>query len=508
MADFPALGHQGQLALADLSFHSDAVVDLADRGLRDLNLNTDEAELELTRAVASELAERVSRGSVLDTEGAFSQILGASLDSIAGRSDVLNIALGHYGAALAIETGLNNLSQDLVSGVETIATTAARGAAPGVDDPALVYLIAAGRRVHQQLLDRALEEADLACHRLAGLPLLASLASELQTRLRAVRDKLGAESPPPAHPIPDETLHQTLSRRARLAANRARGFLLGDPHLLEAREVQRREGLDGGEMMSLFPVSFPLEALARNGEAVQDRLATWVTDLAARSFAYYDHRLFKALDSDTVGAVLRLSKYQPDEDVVKDLVARLERAIGNGDRIPVWLERPADPRLRLTGERCAAVEANLLLGLATGTPARFEAIGAKSFARLCSDFVSRGCATTADYVTEYLLVPLARLMTVTGADQPEVLARMSLEIDKRATTASAQTAAFLAIAATTLPSLGFDPAPWTDVIVRAQRHDGGFDAEPLFWVNGPGGRPEWFKSRTVTTAFCFDALLS
>jgi hypothetical protein len=433
-------------------------------------------------------------------------IVGAALDSVSGGHDSLEVAFTRLGAALAIESALNNLSADLVSGMETIATTAARGAAPDVDDPALIYLIAAGRRVHQGLLVRALEEADLARQSLTGLPLLSSLASELLDRLRVVREKLGADSPPPPHPIPGEISEQTLSRRTRSAVKRARAFLLADPHFLEAREVQRREGLDGGEMTSLFPISFPLEALARNGEAVQDRLDTWLVDLAARSFAYYNHQLFKALDSDTVGAVLRLSKYVATVNDIESLLARLENAVGDGDRVPVWLERPTDPGIRLTGEGCAAVEANLLLGLAQASPSRFDGVGSKPFARLCHDFVARGCVIAADYMSEYLLAPLARLLALRRVEDPEVLGRMRLEIEKRSATTSAQTAAFLVISVTALPGLEFDPAPWTDVIMRAQRHDGGFDAEPLFWVNGPGGRPEWFKSRTVTTAFCFDAL--
>ena len=486
-------------------------------------MDSDEAGLRLIDAVATHVAAFLTESddhgwsSLFDGEPilagdrrvVLAGTVGAALDSISAGNTALKAALTHYGAAIAIETDLHSLSQDLVSGVETIATSAARAVAPpGVDDPALVYLIAAGRRVHQQLLDRALEEAALAYQSLTGLPELSSLAHELHDRLRIVRDKLGADAPAPAHPIPEETLPQTLRRRARVAAIRARGFLLADPHLLEAREVQRREGLDGGEMTSLFPVSFPLETLARHGEVGQDRVEAWMTDLAARSFAYYDHHLFQALDSDTVGAVLRLSKHLPDQEAVEDLIARLGKAVGDGDRIPVWLERPTDPGVRLTGEGCAAVEANLLLGLAEGRPDQFDKVGSKPFDRLCHDFVGRGCVIATDYVSEYLLVPLARLLAVRGVDNPEVLARMRLEIEKRAATASAQTAAFLAITAIALPRLGFDAATWTDVIVHAQRHDGGFDAEPLFWVNGPAGRREWFKSRTVTTSFCFDALSS
>lgn len=485
-------------------------------------MDSDEAGLRLIDAVATHLAVFLTESDghgwspVYDGEPILAGdrrvflagAVGAALDSISSQNDILRLALTHYGAAVAIESDLNRLSQDLVSGAETIATTAARAAAPGVDDPALIYLIAAGRRVHHQLLDRALEEAEAARQGLAELPLLSDLANESLNRLHSLRDKLGTDPPEPLHPIPEETPPQNLRRRARSAAKRARGFLLADPLLLEAREVQRREGLDRGEMTSLFPVSFPLETLARHGEAVQDRLEIWMTDLGDRSFAYYDHRLFQALDSDTVGAVLRLSVHLPDQEAAQNLVARLQKAVGGGDRIPVWLERPAGPGLRLTGEGCAAVEANLLLGLAQARRDHFDEFGSKAFARLGKDFVARGCAIATDYVSEYLLVPLARLLAVRGVDDPEILARMRFEIEKRATTASAQTAAFLSIAATALPGLGFDTSPWADLIVRAQRHDGGVDAEPLFWVNGPGGRPEWFKSRTVTTSFCFDALSS
>jgi len=62
------------------------------------------------------------------------------------------------------------------------------------------------------------------------------------------------------------------------------------------------------------------------------------------------------------------------------------------------------------------------------------------------------------------------------------------------------------MAASNHPDMGTAAWSWIEVLARSQRHDGGWDAEPLFWVNGAGGAPEWFRSRTVTTGFCYEAL--
>jgi hypothetical protein len=438
-------------------------------------------------------------------------IVGASIDAVTGSGVRIASAVTHQAAALAIERDLTHLRADLEAGSTTIATVAARAAAGSIDDPDLVSLIAASRRVHHRLLDLALKQAHLALEGLAGLQRLSAYVAALLARLGARRDSLGTESPVAIHPPPRGSGTAGVRRRMATAVEYARQFLLADRALQEAREVHRRGGLLGRpEMTSSFPVAFPLEALARCGAAVSEQLESWLEEMASRSFSYYDHPRFAALDADTVGAVLRLQKYRSvvgdASAAVEALILRVSAALEACDRIPVWLERPTDGRIRLAGGRCAAVEANFLVGLLEARAESFPKIGARPLARLWSDFAARGTTDVANYVPEYFLVPISRLLA-NGEDPGDAArARLSWEIEKRAEAPSPQTAAFLTMAACNLPSMGPEAWPWIEVLAHNQRHDGGWDAEPLFWVNGSGGVPEWFRSRTVTTGFCYEAL--
>jgi hypothetical protein len=458
-------------------------------------------------------ATEIGRDELIEADRAvvLQTIVGASIDAVTRSGVRIAPAVTHQAAALAIERDLTNLYADLEAGSTTIATVAARAAAPSTDDPDLVTLVAASRRVHHRLLDLALKRAHLALEGLAGLPRLSAYAAALLARLGARRDSLGTEPPVAVHSLPRGSRTAGTRRRMAAAVGHAHQFLLADGTLQEAREVHRREGLlDRPEMTSGFPVAFPLEALARCGAAVPEQLDSWLEELAARSFSYYDHPRFAALDADTVGAVLRLQKYRPGAEgawsAVDALIPRVSAALEGRDRIPVWLERPTDGRIRLAGSRCAAVEANFLVGLLEARAELFPTIGVRPLARLWSDFAARGAADVANYVPEYLLVPISRLLA-NGEDPGDAArARLSWEIEQLAGAPSPQTAAFLTMAACNLPGKRTDAWPWMEVLVGSQRHDGGWDAEPLFWVNGSGGAPEWFQSRTVTTGFCYEAL--
>jgi hypothetical protein len=437
-------------------------------------------------------------------------IVGASIDAIAGSGVRIASAGSRGAAALAIERDLTNLRADLEAGSTTVATVAARAAAGSTDDPELVYLIAASRPVHRHLLDLALEQANLALKGLLGLPQLSAYVTALIARLRAKRDSIGTERWEATHRLPRASRKADMMRRMAAAVEHARRFLLADPALQEAREVHRRVGLDRPEMTSIFPMAFPLEALARCGAPVSEQVQSWLQEMSSRSFSYYDDPRATALDADTVGAVLRLWRYRArigdDSSTIQALIRRVSRALEGCDRIPVWLERPTDSRIRLAGGRCAAVEANFLVGLLEGSAELFPKIGARPLARLWSDFVARGTTDVSDYVSDYVLVPISRLLAAGGYPGDDARARLSWEIEKRADATSPQTVAFLTMAASNHPDIRTPASSWIEVLVRNQRHDGGWDAEPLFWVNGSGGTPEWFRSRTVTTAFCYEAL--
>jgi hypothetical protein len=437
-------------------------------------------------------------------------IVGASIDVVAESGGRIASAVPHVGAALAIERDLASLRADLEAGSTTIATIAARAAAGSIDDPELIYLVAASRHVHRHLIDLALQHARHALEGVSGLPSLSAHVTTLIDRLSTTRGALGSESSMTAHPVPRGCRSAGMGKRMAVAVEHARRFLLADPTFHEAREVHRHVGLGPHEMTSIFPMVFPLEALARCGERVSDLLDSWLEELASRSFSYYDDPRLASLDADTVGAVLRLWKYRSRiaqaSSTIDALIRRASAAVEERDRIPVWLERPIQSHIRLTGGMCAAVEANFLVGLIEASADLFPKIGARPLARLLSDFAARGTSDALDYVDDYLLVPISRLLVHQNDAGDAARARLSSEIEKRAGASSPQTIAFLVMAASNHPEMETEPWSWIDILVRSQRYDGGWDAEPLFWVNGFGGDPEWFRSRTVTTSFCYEAL--
>jgi hypothetical protein len=355
-----------------------------------------------------------------------------------------------------------------------------------------------------------LQQARNALDGVSGLRRLSAYVTTLIDRLSTKRDALGSESSMRAHPLPRGSRAAGMGKRMAAAVEHARQFLLADPTFQEAREVHRHVGLGLHEMTSIFPMVFPLEALARCGERVSDLLDSWLEEMGSRSFSYYDDPRLASLDADTVGAVLRLWKYrahfaQPSS-TIDALMWRASAALEERDRIPVWLERPIDSHIRLTGNMCAAVEANFLVGLMEARADLFSKIGARPLARLLSDFAARGTSDAVDYVDDYLLVPISRLLVYQNDAGDPARARLSSEIEKRAEASSPQTVAFLIMAASNHPEMETEAWPWIDILFRSQRYDGGWDAEPLFWVNGFGGAPEWFRSRTVTTSFCYEAL--
>jgi hypothetical protein len=429
--------------------------------------------------------------------------IGACLRALAGDGRDLAEALVELACARVLERDIRELQTDLSQGRVTAVTVIAHEEA-AVFDPELVYLVAASRGLHDRVLTEAIVHGHRSQEQLHGLPLLLECASAVVARLEATRTalKVGA-------PIPSRRRTRARIPDAEAAKRHGRGFLLSDPWLREGWEVQRREGLGVPEMTSLFPVCFALEALASTGAEVSDRVAWWLNAIADRSFAYYDHPDFDALDADTVGAVLRLSRWVPGWLEVGDLVLRLEKAMRGRSRVPVWLERAGDHHLRLTGEGCPAVEANLLLGLRVGAPDRFASLGIAPLRGLLADFAKGGAAIAIDYVPEYLLMAVARLLAdlaVESADPGPARGALQKEIDRRRLTRSPQTAAWLILATVAHDGPGRTDRRWIDVLLGGQRHDGGWTAEPVFWVNGPDGTTSWYESRTVTTAFCFEAL--
>jgi hypothetical protein len=47
---------------------------------------------------------------------------------------------------------------------------------------------------------------------------------------------------------------------------------------------------------------------------------------------------------------------------------------------------------------------------------------------------------------------------------------------------------------------------WISVMLKQQRHDGGWAAEPFAATPNRGGSVTWYGTKTLTTALCYDAL--
>ncbi len=290
----------------------------------------------------------------------------------------------------------------------------------------------------------------------------------------------------------------------------AEGYLTGEG-AIRSTWIEQRRGLGGRQrVVAPFPAGMVLEALANHGDAgelIDDHIAT----LRSQRYAFYDSPELSFVDTDTIGSLLRLYPYSSQDPVVGNEVRALVVAALSGDpqRIPVWIE-PAteDSSITLLGEHCATIEAGFLRGLLVadlGLP--FPLAAAE---RLLGDFAVRGAGISVNYPAAMLLVAVRRLLEALEHTGPPTAARasasrrISLEAARLAGTVSPQTAAWLVLST----PQGDQPTrrAWQETILERQRHDGGWDGEPLFFVTGIDGEPEWYRNRAVSTAICYEAL--
>ncbi len=80
-----------------------------------------------------------------------------------------------------------------------------------------------------------------------------------------------------------------------------------------------------------------------------------------------------------------------------------------------------------------------------------------------------------------------------------------LDRERRRSRITAQEAALLALTTRRLHS-GDPEDAWLDVLLRDQRPDGGWTAEPLYWIPALGVPGGVYSSRLATSALCFQAI--
>jgi hypothetical protein len=311
----------------------------------------------------------------------------------------------------------------------------------------------------------------------------------------------------------------------------AEGYLLSDLSFRESWEIQRRGVFGLSELVSrAFPAGLIVELLCTHGHDLAGPINTIFETLHRSGFRYYEHDHLPP-DADDLGLLLRLYPFSPQPAVHRELLQAplrwLQDSLTQAGQIPVWLssaESTAGPQpsLALWGHRCAAVEANLLLGLIAYNWPGYHSLVEQAIASLSERWPTQGLSATAHYVPLYslwvtveLIARLPPSLSEATAGQVALLTQTIIDLVQREMnrpSLTAQDAAFLIlICAAEAPGLAADLRPhlklaWLTLLYKHQRYDGSWAGEPLYGTPTRGEFSAWCNSRPVTTAFCYHAL--
>jgi hypothetical protein len=328
--------------------------------------------------------------------------------------------------------------------------------------------------------------------------------------------------PPPAAPLHAAFLpaHDTLAD----AIKRAEGYLLSDLTFRESWEVQRYVIPGSPEATCrAFPSGLILEVLCASGHGLAGQVDEVFSILQSHDFRYYDTFRIPP-DADDLGLLLRLYRYAGRQSAHQDALQRplrwMERNVLPSGEIPVYftedVDTAIDPR-NVWATHCLSVEINLLLGLIDYDWQRYEGLVERAMLALFDRLLKNGLGLTTNYDLLYALWALARLIErlsalEVGAAVRDQMGPASAAVRDRLAQAavrrlvSPQDAAFLTLACQGgATGALFDPR-WITVLLRNQRFDGSWEAEPFYPTPNRGGVPTWYASRTITTAYCYHAL--
>lgn len=352
-----------------------------------------------------------------------------------------------------------------------------------------------------------------------GLPtfagFLSDAADDVANRMESAPTQPAAEEG--ARPAPLIHLAEPIVPKAIAMA---RGFLLSDLALRESWE-SHREGMFGSdEVASRYPAGLILEILAAHGQPVSDAIDGFLAFTAANGFRYYDHAL-SGIDTDTIGVYLRLVRRTGSADrhlpAARGVLSCLERHVERCAAVPVWL-RDCDEAARAPvidlGEDCGTVAAHLLLGLCAVDDRRHDAIIETGTRTLLNRIVDVGLGANVNYPPAFALAAFSRLSTCAAqraglaeeAAAATSVLRSELERQCRFPARTAQDAALVTIACFDAGSPELLDRRWRETILRQQRFDGSWSAEPFFAAPNRGHAVTWYASITMTTALVYDAL--
>jgi hypothetical protein len=297
----------------------------------------------------------------------------------------------------------------------------------------------------------------------------------------------------------------------------AEAYLLADLTFRESWEVQRSGALGAPELTAkAFPAGLVVEILCRHGHSMSAQVAEIFNTLQTTGCRYFDYPAMPP-DTDDLALLLRLYPWLPNPPQYRLFLQTplrwLRENIPQSGEIPVWLTRQTKflpPELTLLwGNSCAAVEANLLLGLAEFTPQTYAELIGRSVQNLARRWEARGLNAVHHYVPEYgMWMGLHLAATLDGPAEGVLALKQTLTglLRRRMAwgAATPQQAALLGLAC---HAAGCQPeAGWLTTLLKTQRYDGSWAGEPLYGTPLRGELATWYSSRTVTTALCFHAL--
>lgn len=307
--------------------------------------------------------------------------------------------------------------------------------------------------------------------------------------------------------------------------------LLADERLQEAWEVQRWGGwCEEPRIGRLLPVGLCLLALAESGANVSAAAAELLSSEASvDGFRYYGRWRGIPPDSDDLGLALQLLALAGDTPERRRAFERPIKVLLHNTQpdgwIPIWLEEgllepttPDGPYWLI--RRCSAAVISALIGLLQTDwplPARWRD---RVLGRLIEVLRHEGLASVKAYPACYARLLLARLeRALKGRDCPDTvraaLEHLLTEIERELLSSQQldggwgsplATACHLAVLSLR-QTPGFDPAPAILYLSARQQCDGLWPAEPLYECPGRDNAPQFYATRSVTTAICLEALV-
>lgn len=312
------------------------------------------------------------------------------------------------------------------------------------------------------------------------------------------------------------------------AIQMAEAHLLADKTFRESWEVQRRGVFDTPELVAKgFTPGLIVEILCQHRADLGEQVNQIFQTIAGNGFKYYPHPSLPP-DADDLGLLLRLYQYASQSEEHRALLETpLQWMDANrlpSGQIPCWFTKDtgfeAGASVVLWGNSCATVEANLLLGLLAYDRAAYWPVIERASARWLERYLALGLGANTYYTPAYALWVAFELLAQLSRDEEahklqsqieQLLIRLADRLQREAHhPPTPQTAALFMLiclrssAPAEVVTL-FDP-DWITGLLKTQRYDGTWDAEPLAITPTRGEFASWYSSRLVTTAFCYHAL--